>query len=158
MILLVPVDDTAMEGEERFRIRLSEATGGAGLGAPEIEVTIEDDEALRALQFVEPTPRILEGTTATLRSRRPASTRKPIVVRYAIGPVLDPDDGTVRSGRTGRQLGELRWPAGDTSSRTLKIVTGGSRARSRTRRSTSLSGTFRAHCATAPTGRSPALQ
>ena len=50
-ISLVPVDDAETEGEERFRVRLSEPTGGAGLGVPEIEVTIEDDEALRALQF-----------------------------------------------------------------------------------------------------------
>ena len=70
-ILLVPVDDNTMEGEERFRVRLSEATGGAGLGAPEIEVTIEDDEALRALQFVEPAPQILEGESADITITRP---------------------------------------------------------------------------------------
>ncbi len=33
-IPLAPVNDAAMEGEERFRVRLSEPTGGAGLGRP----------------------------------------------------------------------------------------------------------------------------
>jgi hypothetical protein len=111
-IWLAPVDDAALEGEERFRVRLSEATGGAGLGVAEIEVTIEDDEALRALQFAEPALQIREAGSADVTITRPAATPGPIVVRYAVAPDLDPGDGapkpTERSRLANRRVGELR--------------------------------------------------
>ncbi len=124
-IPLAPVDDAAMEGEERFRVRLSEATGDARLGVPEIEVTIEDDEALRALQFAGPEPRVPEGQHADITIARPAATRGPIVVRYALAPDLDPDDGAPKPAQHTRianyHVGELRWNGDDTSSRTLRV-------------------------------------
>jgi len=124
-IPLVPVDDAALEGEEGFRIRLSEPTGGAGLGFPEIEVTIEDDEALRALQFAEPVLRILEGEASDVVITPPAAARGSIVVRYAVAPDLDPHDGApipATHTRIGNyHVGELRWSGGDTSSRTLRV-------------------------------------
>lgn len=129
-IPLVPVDDAALEGEERFRVRLSGPTGGAGLGAPEIEVTIEDDEALRALQFAEPALRILEGEAADVVITPPAAARGPIVVRYAVASDLDPDDGSPKPTTSqhvyvyGQQVGELRWSADDTSGRTLRVRAG----------------------------------
>jgi len=128
-ISLAPVDDAALEGEERFRVRLSEATGGAGLGVAEIEVTIEDDEALRALQFAEPALQIQEAGSADITITRPAATPGPIVVRYAVAPDLDPGDGaprpTERSRLANRRVGELRWSGDDTSSRTLRVSTFG---------------------------------
>lgn len=126
-IPLMPVDDTVLEGEETFRIRLSEPTGGAGLGVPEIEVTIEDDEALRALQFTEPELRLLEGASAEVVIMRPAATRGSILARYAVAPDLDPLDGAPRPAAHTRignySVGELRWNADDTSSRTLQVST-----------------------------------
>jgi hypothetical protein len=126
-IPLVPVDDDAVEGEERFRVRLSEATGGAGLGVPEIEVTIEDDEALRALQFVGPTPdRIQEGGSVEVSITRPAATPGPIIARYATTAYINKEDGTPRlvdPRRVSQSAGDLRWSADDTSSRTLRVST-----------------------------------
>jgi len=121
-IPLAPVNDHALEGEEHFRIRLSEPTGGAGLGAPEIEVTIEDDDALRALQFAEPVLLITKPEPFDFTITPPASVRGPLLVRYAIGPALDPNDGAVKrtSNSSSEHVRELRWSAGDTSSRTLK--------------------------------------
>jgi len=128
-ILLVPVDDAVLEGEERFRVRLSEPTGGAGLGVPEIEVTIEDDEALHALQFAEPALQIQEAGSADITITRPATTPGPIVVRYAVAPDLDPGDGAPRPAERSRlankRVGELRWSGGDTSSRTVRVSTFG---------------------------------
>jgi uncharacterized delta-60 repeat protein len=130
-IALVPVDDTTLEGEELFRVRLSEATGGAGLGVPEIEVTIEDDDALRALQFTEPAIRIREAESAEVTLVPGAAVRGPIVVRYAVAPDLDPNDGTPRPTefthlhRGKLRVSELRWGGGDTSSRTLRVRTFG---------------------------------
>ncbi len=129
-ISLVPVDDDAMEGEENFRVRLSAPTGGAGLGVPEIEVTIEDDEALRALQFAEPNLEIQEGKSADVTVLRRAATPGPVIVRYAVAQDLDPNDGGPRP-RDGARIsrspvGELRWSGEDTSSRTLRVYANGS--------------------------------
>lgn len=129
-ISLVPVNDDALEGEERFRVRLGDPTGGAGLGAPVIEVTIEDDEALRAIQFAEPEVQIMEAESASLTLIPPA-TLGPITVRYAVAPDLDPNDGTPRPTDSSPLVylglvGELRWNAGDTARRTLQVNTFGS--------------------------------
>jgi len=125
MIPLVPIDDDAVEGEERLRVRLSEASGGAGLGVPEIEVTIEDDEALGALQFVGPTrTRIQEGESTEVTITRPAATAGPIIARYAMTAYLNLEDGTphvVEPRRVSQPVGELRWSADDTSSRALRV-------------------------------------
>lgn len=123
-IRLEPVNDAALEGEERFRVRLSDPTGGASLGVPEIEVTIEDDDALGALQFSDPAPRIVESEPADIVITPPAAAG-PILVRYAVAPDLDPDDGSPRS-RAGThsekgRVGELRWDAGDVSSRAVQV-------------------------------------
>jgi hypothetical protein len=128
-IPLVPIDDDAMEGEESFRVRLSAPTGGAGLGVPEIEVTIEDDEALRALQFANSALEIREGESADVTITRPAATPGPVVVRYAVARDLDPDDGAPRPREGARisttRVGELRWGGENTSSRTLRVDANG---------------------------------
>jgi hypothetical protein len=129
-IPLRPTDDAATEGEERFRVRLSGPTGGAGLGAPEIEVTIEDDEALQALQFAEPVVVITEGQVAEVTITRPASTPGPVIARYAMAPDLDaagrPTPRADSTLYTVRIVGELSWDADDISSRTLRVYTVGS--------------------------------
>jgi len=128
-IPLVPIDDDVMEGEESFRVRLSAATGGAGLGVPEIEVTIEDDEALRALQFANSALEIQEGEFADITVIRPAATPGPVVVRYAVARDLDPQDGAPRPREGARisrmRVGELRWSGEDISRRTLRIYADG---------------------------------
>lgn len=129
-ITLTPVDDAVLEGEESLRVRLSEATGGAGLEAPEIDVTFEDDEALRALQFTEPVLQIREAESANITIAPLAAAPGPIVVHYVIAPDLDPRDGTVRPTEhtylaMPTRVGELRWSSGDTSSRTLQVRTFG---------------------------------
>jgi hypothetical protein len=125
-IPLVPVDDDATEGEESFRIRLNAATGGASLAAPEVEVTIEDDEALRALQFAESALSINEGQSGGVTITRLAATPGPVVVRYAIASELDPDDGRPMPGAVRilpTPVNELRWGPGDTSNRTVQVRT-----------------------------------
>ena len=127
-IALTTIDDDEMEGEESFRVRLSTPTGGAGLGAPEIEVTIEDDEALSALQFTQPALTAKEGSSVEVAITRPAATAGPVVVHYAWAADLDPQ-GTPRP-RDGARIqrspvGELRWAADDTSSRTVRVYTYG---------------------------------
>jgi len=128
-IPLVPIDDDAMEGEESFRVRLSAATGGAGLGVPEIEVTIEDDDALRALQFASSALEVQEADSVDVTIMRPAATPGPILVRYVVARDLDSEDGAPRP-RDGARIsrtpvGELRWSGEDISSRTLRIYTDG---------------------------------
>ena len=126
---LVPVDDDTMEGEESFRVHLSAATGGAELKTPEIEVTIEDDEALSALQFSQPLFEVKEGGSVDVTITRSAATGGPVVVHYAQASDLDPQ-GTprpvVRPALLPRSpVGELRWSGDDTSSRTLHVDVGG---------------------------------
>lgn len=129
-IPLVPIDDDAMEGEESLRVRLSAPTGGAGLGVPEIEVTIEDDEALRALQFASSALEVQEGDSVDVTIMRPAATPGPILVRYVVARDLDPEDGAPRPREGARisrtPVGELRWSGEDISSRTLRIYADGS--------------------------------
>jgi hypothetical protein len=128
-IPLVPINDDVTEGEESLRVRLSAPTGGAGLGVPEIEVTIEDDEALHALQFASSAFEIREGEFADITVIRPAATPGPVVVRYAVARDLDPDDGAPRPREGARisrkRVGELRWSGEDISSRTLRIYADG---------------------------------
>jgi len=52
--------------------------------------SIEDDDALHALQFAEPALRLLEGASADIVITRPAATRGSIVAQYAVAPDLDP--------------------------------------------------------------------
>ena len=128
-IPLVPIDDDAMEGEESLRVRLSAPTGGAGLGVPEIEVTIEDDEALRALQFASSALEVQEADSVDVTIMRPAATPGPILVRYVVARDLDPQDGAPRPGEGARisrtPVGELRWSGEDISRRTLRIYADG---------------------------------
>ena len=86
-IQLVPVDDSTLEGEERFRVRLNDAGGGAGLGFSEIEVTIEDDEALRSLQFAEAVLQVKEGEPLHV-AVTPLAASRTIVARYAVAPKI----------------------------------------------------------------------
>jgi hypothetical protein len=128
-IPLVPINDDVMEGEESLRVRLSAPTGGAGLGVPEIEVTIEDDEALHALQFASSALEVQEADSVDVTIMRPAATPGPVVVRYAVARDLDPDDGAPRPREGARisrtPVGELRWSGEDISSRTLRIYADG---------------------------------
>ena len=90
-IRLAPVDDMLLEGEERFQIRLRDPTGGAGIGIAEIDVTIEDDEALRGLQFVPPVLQITAGESTDVTIAPHAAAPGPIVVHYFIATALDSD-------------------------------------------------------------------
>lgn len=128
-IELVPVNDAALEGEEHFRIRLTAPSGGAGLATPVIEVTIEDDEVLRAMQFADPVMQVVEARTADVTITPPA-TPGPIVVRYAVTPDFEPLDGAPRPAVGSRLyrkdlVGQLRWSAGDTTPRTVQVNTFG---------------------------------
>jgi hypothetical protein len=128
-IPLVATDDAATEGEERFRIRLSDPTGGATLGVAEIDVTVEDDEALRALQFSERDLEIMEGRSGIVTLSRPAATPGPVVVRYAVAEDIDPVSGAPRPRAVDRLMNdpvaELRWSAEDISSRSITVRTVG---------------------------------
>jgi uncharacterized delta-60 repeat protein len=126
-IPLTPIDDDATEGEETFRVRLSSPTGGASLGAPEIRVTIEDDEALQALQFAAASVDVKGGSPVDLTVTRPQATPGPILVRYVAASRLGEADGAPSVNGAVRLVntpaGTLRWSAGDTSSRTVRVRT-----------------------------------
>jgi uncharacterized delta-60 repeat protein len=125
------INDEDTEGEESFRVRLSTPTGGVALSAPEIEVTIEDDEALAALHMSASAARLLEGQFVDVEVTRTGATPGPVVVHYAIADELDPQ-GVPRPSQHARlsraPVGELRWSGADISSRTLRVYANGSSA------------------------------
>jgi len=126
-IALVPIDDDALEGEETFRVLLSSASGGAGLGTPEIQVTIEDDEALEALRFAASSVEVRRGDAVEVSLTRPQATPGPVVVRYVVASELGMDDGAPITRGTAQIVhtpaGALSWSGGDLSSRTVRVHT-----------------------------------
>jgi FtsP/CotA-like multicopper oxidase with cupredoxin domain len=100
---IIILDDLTFEGNETFTVALSNATGGATLGAPSSAVvTITDnDEGPGALQFSAATYSVAEnGGTLTVTVDRIGGSAGAVSVNYATanGTATAPGDYTAASG------------------------------------------------------------
>ncbi|MDQ3812480.1 MAG: aggregation factor core protein MAFp3, isoform C, partial [Armatimonadota bacterium] len=110
------INDTAVEGNETVNLRLSNATGGALIGAQSTALLTIGNDDHGVLQFGSPTYTVSEtGVTATLAVTRTGSGGA-ISVTYATsnGTATAGSDYTARTGT-------LSWAAGDTSPKTFTI-------------------------------------
>jgi hypothetical protein len=120
-IVVSATDDARLEGEETLKLRLSPA-GAAQVRYAELAITIEDDEALRALVIEPAQLRIRAGGSTTLRVHAPAGVPGPVSAYLVGGDVLGAD-GAVETTHGYWSLGgsivRLQWPAGDGSPREI---------------------------------------
>jgi hypothetical protein len=117
------LDDGAVETAETFTVTLSNATGGAALGAPlTAQVTITDDDA------APPTPGALSltassfsvgegGGTVTITARRTGGSDGIVTVAYATA------SGTASAGTDYQNTsGLLTWGNGDAANKSFSIT------------------------------------
>jgi hypothetical protein len=117
----IPImDDSLVEGNETIGLTLSNATGGATLGAATATLTIVDNDVLPAfgtIQFSASAYSVNEGAgIATITVTRSGGSDGAVAVTYATG------GGTGAAGQDYAAVsGILTWAAGDTSSKTFTI-------------------------------------
>ncbi len=107
------VDDGEFEGEESFQIRLFAAQGVA-VATETFTVTIDDDEALQGLRFVDTETTVKVGKASSLMVSRDDHGAGPVTVYYAI---WDGWDGPFTS------VGRLSWGAGERGEKAVPLLT-----------------------------------
>lgn len=118
------VDDTLVEGEENFRVLLSDPTGGAVLGdLGEAQVTIVDNdspstpEQFGSLQLAASAFTVAEnGGVATIMVTRTGGTSGEVTAQFFTGP------GSATAGSDYQAVsGVLTWRAGDATPKSFTV-------------------------------------
>lgn len=120
---LQALQDSVAQGERYATLRLVQVEGAAALAPGELELIVEDDEALAALEFVEREVQGPYSRSFLIRIRHPGATG-PLNVHYLIAGSQDPVNGEIQPGYayyTGWSRGRLHWGAGDTSERAILV-------------------------------------
>ncbi len=120
IIDITAVNDTFVEGIESFALELSSPTGGAALGQATLTLSITDTTVVPepgVVEFLATDGLVNEGATLSLLVGRRNGSDGAVTVNWASA------NGSATAADFTGGSGTLAWPDGDTSNRTIFIVT-----------------------------------